>query len=66
MKLLSVDQWRVRVDGADLHLSAWGNGPNDGTRYWVRFEKLDSTNYLACADDLEGIIVDEIDAAALT
>ena len=35
-------------------------GTRNGYRVWKMIEVLDLPHYLACRDDLEGIIVDEV------
>ena len=62
--LLPQNLWQVSIENGELMLSAWANGPDQNTQYWVKFTPSDPVKDHACLNDLKGVIGANIDFAA--
>ncbi len=66
MRLLPKEQWIAVVESGVLLLSAWGSGPDGDLRHWLKFETSGPRENCACLNDLEGVLIDVVDRAAVT
>ena len=57
-RILSV--WEVSI-----YLSGWVGGPDEGIRYWVKFDPSSPFEGRICLDNLNGVVVDIIHSPAI-